>query len=193
MAASMSKPLIFLSSVQKELAAERQAVKEFVENDPLLRRFFTVFLFETLPASGRRADEVYLEEVDHCALYVGLFGNSYGFEDSEGISPTEREFDRATATGKERLIFVLGSDDTARHPKMQQLVRKAGDIVSVRERSKNMALVLEALQSGERDTPDYVEVDAKAMTAKFIRAPEFSEVPYPVKMEPSLVIEFYAS
>ncbi|RYF99636.1 MAG: 30S ribosomal protein S4, partial [Caulobacteraceae bacterium] len=70
---------------------------------------------------------------------------------------------------------------------------KAGDIVSVRERSKNMALVLEALQSGERDTPDYVEVDAKAMTAKFIRAPEFSEVPYPVKMEPSLVIEFYAS
>ena len=70
---------------------------------------------------------------------------------------------------------------------------KAGDIVSVRERSKNMALVLEALQSGERDTPDYVEVDAKAMTAKFIRAPEFFEVPYPVKMEPSLVIEFYAS
>ena len=112
MAASMSKSLIFLSSVQKELAAERQAVKEFVENDPLLRRFFTVFLFETLPASGRRADEVYLEEVDHCALYVGLFGNSYGFEDSEGISPTEREFDRATATGKERLIFVLGSDDS---------------------------------------------------------------------------------
>ena len=129
MAASMSKSLIFLSSVQKELAAERHAVKEFVENDPLLRRFFTVFLFETLPASGRRADEVYLEEVDHCALYVGLFGNSYGFEDSEGISPTEREFDRATATGKERLIFVLGSDDTARHPKMQQLVRKAGDQV----------------------------------------------------------------
>ena len=129
MAASMSKSLIFLSSVQKELAAERQAVKEFVENDPLLRRFFTVFLFETLPASGRRADEVYLQEVDHCALYVGLFGNSYGFEDSEGISPTEREFDRATATGKERLIFVLGSDDTARHPKMQQLVHKAGDQV----------------------------------------------------------------
>ena len=70
---------------------------------------------------------------------------------------------------------------------------KAGDIVSVRERSKNMALVLEALQSGERDTPDYVEVDAKAMSAKFIRSPEFSEVPYPVKMEPNLVIEFYAS
>jgi small subunit ribosomal protein S4 len=70
---------------------------------------------------------------------------------------------------------------------------KVGDIVSVRERSKNMALVLEALQSSERDWPDYVEVDAKAMTARFIRAPELSEVPYPVKMEPNLVVEFYAS
>ncbi len=70
---------------------------------------------------------------------------------------------------------------------------KVGDIVSVRERSKNMALVLEALQSSEREWPDYVEVDAKAMTAKFIRAPELAEVPYPVKMEPNLVVEFYAS
>ncbi|MDR2550152.1 MAG: DUF4062 domain-containing protein [Desulfobulbus sp.] len=125
----MSKSLIFLSSVQKELAAERRAVKDFIDNNPLLSRFFTVFLFETLPASGRRADEIYLQEVDHCVLYIGLLGNSYGFEDSEGISPTEREFDRATATGKERLIFVFGSDDTARHPKMQQLVRKVGDQV----------------------------------------------------------------
>jgi len=68
-----------------------------------------------------------------------------------------------------------------------------GDVVTVRERSKNMALVLEALQSGERDTPDYIEVDAKAMSAKFIRAPELAEVPYPVKMEPNLVVEFYSS
>ena len=56
---------------------------------------------------------------------------------------------------------------------------KAGDVVQVRERSRNMALVLEALQLTERDIPDYVEVDAKAMTAKFIRTPELSEVPYP--------------
>ena len=70
---------------------------------------------------------------------------------------------------------------------------KPGDIVSVRERSRNMALVLEALQSGERDTPDYLEVDPKGMSVKFIRAPELAEVPYPVKMEPNLVIEFYAS
>src|SRR5215475_6971297 len=64
---------------------------------------------------------------------------------------------------------------------------KAGDVVQVRERSRNMALVLEALQSAERDAPDYLEVDAKAMTAKSLRMPEPAEVPYPVKMEPNLV------
>ncbi len=70
---------------------------------------------------------------------------------------------------------------------------KPGDVVEVRERSRNMALVLEAIQSAERDIPDYLEVDAKHLTAKFIRAPELAEVPYPVKMEPNLVVEFYAS
>ena len=70
---------------------------------------------------------------------------------------------------------------------------KAGDVVQVRERSRNMALVLEALQSPERDTPDYITVEAKTMSATFVRAPELAEVPYPVKMEPNLVVEFYAS
>jgi len=70
---------------------------------------------------------------------------------------------------------------------------KAGDTVSVRERSRNMALVLEAIQSGERDTPDYLEVDVKGLSAKYIRMPDLAEVPYPVKMEPNLIVEFYAS
>src|SRR3989337_825987 len=114
---------IFISSVQKELAEERRAVKAFVEGDALLRRFFTVFLFEDLPAADARADAVYLEEVDRSALYVGLFGNDYGFEDAEGLSPTEREFDRATRQGKPRLIFVKGADDRARCPKRAARLR----------------------------------------------------------------------
>ena len=118
---------IFVSSVQKELAEERRAVKAYVEGDALLRRFFTVFLFEDLPAVDVRADAVYLNKVDSCALYVGLFGNDYGFEAADGISPTEREFDRATLQGKPRLVFVKGVDDKARHPKMAALIRKAGD------------------------------------------------------------------
>ena len=70
---------------------------------------------------------------------------------------------------------------------------KPGVVVSVRERSRNMALVLEALQSGERDTPDYLQVDAKGMSATFARVPELAEVPYAVKMEPNLVVEYYSS
>jgi small subunit ribosomal protein S4 len=70
---------------------------------------------------------------------------------------------------------------------------RPGDLIQVRERSRNMALVLEAIQSPERDIPDYIEVDAKHLSVKFIRAPELAEVPYPVKMEPNLVVEFYAS
>lgn len=123
----MATAPIFISSVQKELAEERRTVKAFIEGDSLLRRFFTAFAFEDLPASDRRADEVYLDEVDRCAVYVGLFGNEYGVEDKHGVSATEREFARATAGGKSRLIFVKGANDQARHPKMQALIRKAGD------------------------------------------------------------------
>ncbi len=123
---AIHKKTIFVSSVQKELEAERSAVKDFVRNDPLLRRFFEVFLFEDLPAQDRRADEVYLEEVERCDVYVGLFGNEYGFESMDGLSPTEREFDETVANGKPRLIFVKGTDDKARHPKIMQLIRKAG-------------------------------------------------------------------
>jgi ATP-dependent DNA helicase RecG len=121
------KKRVFISSVQKEFAAERRAVADYVRGDPLLSRFFAVFLFEDIPAADRRADEVYLSEVDRASLYVGLFGHDYGFEDAAGVSPTEREFDRATAGGKKRLIFVQGTDNDARHPKMRALIRKAGE------------------------------------------------------------------
>lgn len=123
---AQSRKSIFISSVQKELTTERRAVKDFVKNDPLLRRFFDVFLFEDLPAQDRQADDVYLAEAGRSDIYVGIFGNDYGFEDNEGLSPTEREFNEATAHGKTRLIFVKGGDDKARHPKMRKLINKAG-------------------------------------------------------------------
>jgi small subunit ribosomal protein S4 len=67
-----------------------------------------------------------------------------------------------------------------------------GDVVEVRERSKQLASVLEAVQLPERDVPDYLEVDHSKMTATFVRTPGLADVPYPVMMEPNLVIEFYA-
>lgn len=70
---------------------------------------------------------------------------------------------------------------------------KAGDVIEIRERSRSMALVLEALESPERDIPEYIDVDGKGMKATYVRMPEFSEVPYACQMEPNLVIEFYSS
>src|SRR5580658_8207707 len=122
----MSRQVIFISSVQKELADERRAIRDFVRGDALLRRFFDVFLFEDLPASDRRADDVYLAEVGRCSIYVGLFGQEYGHSNSAGLSPTELEFDRATELGKTRLIFVKGADDHSRDAKMRALIGKAG-------------------------------------------------------------------
>lgn len=69
---------------------------------------------------------------------------------------------------------------------------KVGDVVVVRERSRELPLVLEAKQSTERDLPDYIEVDHNKMTAKLARVPGLGEVPYPVQMEPHLVVEFYS-
>ena len=69
---------------------------------------------------------------------------------------------------------------------------KDGDVVSVREKSRQLALVLEAAQSVERDTPGYLEVDHTKMTASYVRQPQLADVPYPVQMEPNLVVEFYA-
>jgi hypothetical protein len=127
----MTRLRIFISSVQKEFAQQRLDLKAFLLGDAVLRRFVSeVFLFEELPAMDRRADQVYLEEVERCDIYLGLFGNDYGFEDENGVSPTEREYDHAARHGKIRLIYVWGADDKKRAPKMRGLVGKAsGELI----------------------------------------------------------------
>jgi small subunit ribosomal protein S4 len=65
-------------------------------------------------------------------------------------------------------------------------------VIEVRDKSKDLGMVLEAAQSSERDVPDYVDVDHGKMVATFTRVPMLSDVPYPVMMEPNLVIEFYS-
>ena len=69
---------------------------------------------------------------------------------------------------------------------------KEGDVIEVRDRSKQMVALLEAVTLTERDVPDYMDVDHTKMTATFVRTPGLSDVPYPVQMEPNLVIEYYA-
>ena len=117
---------IFISSVQKEFASERRDLKAFLLGDAFLKRFVAdVFLFEELPARDQRADDLYLAEVEACDIYIGIFGNEYGHEDADGLSPTEREYLHATKLRRTRLIFVWGQEDKTRSAKMKNLIRRA--------------------------------------------------------------------
>jgi small subunit ribosomal protein S4 len=69
---------------------------------------------------------------------------------------------------------------------------KVNDVVEVKERSRQLTMVLEATKSAERDVPDYIEADHTKMTAKLVRVPALADVPYQVQMEPNLVVEFYS-
>jgi small subunit ribosomal protein S4 len=69
---------------------------------------------------------------------------------------------------------------------------KPGDVVSLKDSVKNLEVVLLASQTKERDVPDYIDADHGKMTATFVRRPAFADVPYPVQMEPHLVVEFYS-
>jgi small subunit ribosomal protein S4 len=66
------------------------------------------------------------------------------------------------------------------------------DVIEVRDKSKQLAVALDAAQSGERDVPEYLEVDHRAMKGRYLRAPKLADVPFPVQMEPNLVVEFYS-
>jgi small subunit ribosomal protein S4 len=69
---------------------------------------------------------------------------------------------------------------------------KDGDEVELRQKFRELPVVLEAVASAEREVPDYLEVDHKDMKGRFVRAPGLADVPYPVQMEPNLVVEFYS-
>jgi len=139
---------IFISSVQEEFHDIRRVLKAFLLGDAVLRRFISeVFLFEELPAKDRRADQVYLEAVERCDIYMGIFGYEYGFEDKGGVSPTEHEYNHATEHKKTRFIYVWGRDEKKREPKMKQLIRKAGDELIRRRVEDISALTAEVYAS----------------------------------------------
>ena len=123
----MARELIFVCSVQKELAEERMAVRDLIRGDRLFARYFDAFLFEDLPARDRRPDGLYLDCVDDCTILVAIFGSEYGRENDDGLSAVEREFARATETGKCRLLFVKEIGDQEQHAKIAALIARARD------------------------------------------------------------------
>lgn len=113
---------VFISSVQREFAEERQLLCKYLREDALLGKFFVPFIFEELPAINLSAPEAYLTEASTSDIYLGLYGHDYGYEDAEGISPTEREYDVATANNRHRIVFIKRCDE--RHPKEQSFIHK---------------------------------------------------------------------
>ena len=69
---------------------------------------------------------------------------------------------------------------------------KEEDTIEIRDKSKQLAFIDVALANKEREVPEYLQVDEKNKKVKFVRVPKFEEVPYPVIMEPNLVIEYYS-
>jgi small subunit ribosomal protein S4 len=84
-------------------------------------------------------------------------------------------------------VFVNG-----RRVTIPSIRLRIGDVVEVKESSRQLPLLLEAIKSAERDIPDYIDADHSKMTAKLSRIPALADVPYPVVMEPNLVVEFYS-
>ena len=96
----------------------------YIRIDVLLGKFFEPFIFEEVPANEYSTSHVYLKEVELCDIYLGLYGNLYGYEDEEGVSPTEREYDLAATLHKSRLIYIKSIGEEKRHPKETALNRK---------------------------------------------------------------------
>lgn len=124
----MMRKQIFISSVQREFAYLRGKLALFINNDPYWSQFFYAFIFENLPASQRSPSDIYLGEIDKCAIYLGIFGLRYGRLNDDGISATEQEFDYAIGIGRDPLIFIKELTPKARRAKrMLALIRKAKD------------------------------------------------------------------
>lgn len=120
----MKRIRIFISSVQSEFSEERAILGQYIRTDALLGKFFETFLFEDVPANEASPQQVYLGEVEISDIYLGLYGNKYGYEDADGVSPTEREYDRAAELHKTRLIFIKSIGEANRHPKETALIKK---------------------------------------------------------------------
>lgn len=117
---------VFVSGAQKELKIERRTVKNLIIENPLLKDYFNVFLFEDLPAKGKSSKKAYVDEVHKSHVYVGIFGDDYGSTEN-GISATERELREAQKGNKEILIFIKGEDDKIRDPRIRKLITEIRD------------------------------------------------------------------
>ena len=138
----MNRKRIFISSVQREFSGARKTLVSLINNDPYWSEFFYAFIFENLPAMAHSPEDVYLNEIDGCTIYLGIFGQQYGTMTSNGVSATEQEYDYATQLGKDRLIFVKNLSPRAKRAKrMKDLIQKAGESTYTTFRSSDQLCI----------------------------------------------------
>jgi len=170
---------VFVSGNQSELSVERFAVKEVINDNPVFKEFFDVFLFEDVPASSRRPDFTYIGEVKNSDIFVCILGRKYGSKDDEGISPTERELRTFIehSPHKDVLIFVKGRDDVDRDEEIQELLefirnppkfkyQRFEDLNDLKEYFTESLLVFirnNGLESKPFDERVYMDVDYDAL------------------------------
>lgn len=138
----MKKYKVFISGVQKELKAERRALKDFICGDVLFSEYFDVFLFEDVSAKSKPAESVYLSEVNDSDIYIGILGQQYGAIGKNRASSTEQEFREARKSHKTILIYIKGengANDKKRDMGIQRLIKEIGDAKEgfTRKRFKN--------------------------------------------------------
>ena len=137
----MNRKTVFISSVQSEFAKERKLLADYIRQDALFSMYFEPFLFEELPAQDRSAQTAYLEQAANAEVYLLLMGEKYGYEDGEGISPTEREYNIATSNHAYRLAFIKETEH--QEPKEEAFKQKIDNAVI-----RNTFTSYEELQSG---------------------------------------------
>ena len=134
--------LIFVSSPQTEFKSYRKELCCFIRTDPYLGEYFNVFLFENLPANERNPQNNYLNKVEECSIYIGLFGKTYGIENDDGLSATEHEYNYATELEKDRLIYLKKlTRKTVQEPKITNSQYQEEFDVAKRTASKDLQLL----------------------------------------------------
>ena len=137
----ITRKKIFISSVQCEFLNERKQIADYIRQDALLSRYFEPFLFEELPAQDKMAQVAYLDEAARSDIYLLLMGEQYGYQDADGVSPTEREYDTATIHHIYRIAFIK---DTLKRDVQEEAFKSKIDNAVIRNTFRSY----EELQSG---------------------------------------------
>ncbi len=124
----MARQKIFISSAQSEFPQERSQIADYIRKDTLLSLYFEPFLFEELPAQDISAQNAFLSQVENSEIYLLPIEQKYGYQDAEGISPTEHEYNTATANHTYRIAFVKHTREEKEETKQE--LENRGDHVS---------------------------------------------------------------